>query len=53
MTVELVPLECGWIRQAGSILEVGASDAETEVPIPAWLIRHPKETVLVIPVTLS
>jgi glyoxylase-like metal-dependent hydrolase (beta-lactamase superfamily II) len=46
MAVELVPLECGWIRQAGSILEVGASDAEIETPIPAWLVRHSKETVL-------
>src|SRR4030042_290220 len=46
MTVELVPLECGWIRQAGSLLEVGASDAPLDTPIPAWLIRHPKETVL-------
>jgi glyoxylase-like metal-dependent hydrolase (beta-lactamase superfamily II) len=46
VTVELVPLECGWIRQAGSLLEVGASDAPLDTPIPAWLIRHPKETVL-------
>jgi glyoxylase-like metal-dependent hydrolase (beta-lactamase superfamily II) len=46
MAVELVPLECGWIRQAGSLLEVGASDDALETPIPAWLIRHPRETVL-------
>ncbi len=46
MTVELVPLECGWIRQAASLLEVGASDDPLDTPIPAWLIRHPKETVL-------
>jgi glyoxylase-like metal-dependent hydrolase (beta-lactamase superfamily II) len=46
MTVELVPLECGWIRQPRSLLEVGESDAPLDVPIPAWLIRHPKETVL-------
>jgi glyoxylase-like metal-dependent hydrolase (beta-lactamase superfamily II) len=46
MTVELVPLECGWIQQAGSVLEVGAADAPLEIPIPAWLIRHPKETLL-------
>ncbi len=46
MTVELVPLECGWVRQAGSLLEVGASDAAIEIPVPAWVIRHPKETVL-------
>jgi glyoxylase-like metal-dependent hydrolase (beta-lactamase superfamily II) len=46
MSVELVPLECGWIRQAGSILEAGASNAPIDVPIPAWLIRHPKRAVL-------
>jgi glyoxylase-like metal-dependent hydrolase (beta-lactamase superfamily II) len=46
MTVELVPLECGWIRQSHSLLEVGASDAKIDIPVPAWLIRHPKETVL-------
>jgi glyoxylase-like metal-dependent hydrolase (beta-lactamase superfamily II) len=46
MTVELVPLECGWVRQAGSLLEVGASDAPIDIPVPAWLIRHPKQLVL-------
>jgi len=46
MTVELVPLECGWIRQAGSLLEAGASDDPLDTPIPAWLIRHPQATVL-------
>jgi glyoxylase-like metal-dependent hydrolase (beta-lactamase superfamily II) len=46
MAVELVPLECGWIRQAASILEVGAPDTPSETPIPAWLIRHPKQTLL-------
>jgi glyoxylase-like metal-dependent hydrolase (beta-lactamase superfamily II) len=46
MTVELVPLECGWVRSAASLLEVGAPDAPVEIPIPAWLIRHPKETLL-------
>jgi glyoxylase-like metal-dependent hydrolase (beta-lactamase superfamily II) len=46
MTVELVPLECGWVRQAGSLLEQGTSNEEIDIPVPAWLIRHPKETVL-------
>ena len=46
MTVELVPLECGWVRQAQSILETGASNDDIDIPVPAWLIRHPKETVL-------
>lgn len=46
MTVELIPLECGWLRQAGSLLEGGASDDAIEVPVPAWLIHHPKEEVL-------
>jgi glyoxylase-like metal-dependent hydrolase (beta-lactamase superfamily II) len=46
MSVELIPLECGWLRQAGSILEAGASEGLIETPVPAWLIRHPKETVL-------
>lgn len=46
MTVELVPLECGWIRQARSILEAGAPEEEIETPVPAWLVRHPRETLL-------
>jgi glyoxylase-like metal-dependent hydrolase (beta-lactamase superfamily II) len=46
MTVELVPLECGWVRQAGSLLEEGAPGTPIEIPVPAWLIRHPKQTVL-------
>ena len=46
MSVELVPLECGWLQQAGSILEAGASECIIETPVPAWLIHHPKETVL-------
>lgn len=40
------PLECGWIRQPGFALEDGATRDLIDIPVPAWLVRHPAGTVV-------
>ena len=42
----ITPLDCGWLRTQERVLVAGGSRDELRIPIPAWLIRHPKGVVL-------
>jgi len=46
MTITIEPLACGTLTAGRSMFEQGATDDEIEIPVPAWLIRHPKGLVL-------
>lgn len=46
MTITIEPLECGTLTAPTSNFEDGAPSTPITLPIPAWLIRHPKGTVL-------
>jgi glyoxylase-like metal-dependent hydrolase (beta-lactamase superfamily II) len=46
VTVSIEPLDCGTLTAGRSMFEIGASDEPVELPVPAWLIRHPEAIVL-------
>ena len=46
MTITIEPLSCGTLTAGRSMFEQGATDDEIEIPVPAWLIRHPEGLVL-------
>ncbi len=46
MTVSIDPLLCGRLSAPRSAFEAGAPDDPVTLPIPSWLIRHPRGTVL-------
>lgn len=39
-------LACGTLTAPGSMFELDGDDAPVTVPVPAWLVRHPRGTVL-------
>ncbi len=47
MDVSIELLNCGSLGAGRSSFEQGASDDKITVPVPSWLIRHPKGLVLV------
>jgi glyoxylase-like metal-dependent hydrolase (beta-lactamase superfamily II) len=46
MTVTIDRLDCGTLTAAAAMFETGGSDVPVTVPVPAWLIRHPRGNVL-------
>ncbi len=46
MTITIDRLDCGTLTAASAMFESGGSDAPVTVPVPAWLIRHPRGNVL-------
>ncbi len=46
MGISLELLSCGSLSAATSFFEKGASEEVALLPVPAWLIRHPKGLVL-------
>jgi len=45
MGVRLVPLECGWIE--GSLASfLAGGEGRVRLPVPAWLVQHPRGTLL-------
>jgi N-acyl homoserine lactone hydrolase len=46
MSVSIELLECGSLAAPLSSFEDGAADGQVTLPVPAWLIRHPKGIVL-------
>lgn len=40
------PLDCGWLTADARGFEVGAEAGDAHLPVPAWLIVHPRGTVL-------
>ncbi len=47
MDVTIEPLHCGTLTSGRSMFEAGATDDPITIPVPSWLIRHPKGLVLV------
>jgi len=45
MTLALHPLVCGWIR-AGLGNFLAGAEGEVRIPVPAWLVEHPRGRVL-------
>ncbi len=45
MTLTLHPLVCGWIRAGLGNFLTGA-EGEVRIPVPAWLVEHPRGRVL-------
>ena len=41
-TVELIGLDCGWLITQTRTLSTGGDTTEQRIPIPAWLVRHPR-----------
>jgi N-acyl homoserine lactone hydrolase len=46
MTITIEPLDCGTLSAGRSVFEQDATDDPIEIPVPAWLIRHPEGLVL-------
>lgn len=46
MTATITVLDCGWLRQQERVLIDGASRDPIEIPVPAWLVRHPRGIVV-------
>ena len=46
MTITIEPLACGTLTASRSMFEQDATDDSVEIPVPAWLIRHPEGLVL-------
>ena len=46
MSVSIEPLRCGHLSAPLSIFESGSGDETVTLPIPSWLVRHPRGTVL-------
>ena len=46
VTVTIEPLRCGTLTAGRNLFESGAADTPVELPVPAWLIRHPSGSVL-------
>lgn len=46
MATTIQQLHCGTLTAAASMFERGASEEGTTVPVPAWLVRHPRGTLL-------
>lgn len=46
MAVTVQPLLCGSLTGERSMFETGATAADVTLPVPTWLIRHPRGTVL-------
>lgn len=44
--LSIQPLRCGTLTAGRSMFEQGADDSPVELPVPAWLIRHPDGLVL-------
>ena len=42
----ITPLDCGWMRQQERTLVQGGSTELSEIPVPAWLVRHPQGVVV-------
>lgn len=42
----ITPLDCGWMRQQERTLLQGGSTELSEIPVPAWLVRHPQGVVV-------
>ncbi len=47
MNISIEPLLCGSLTAATSMFEVGGPDTPITLPVPSWLIRHPRGNVLV------
>jgi glyoxylase-like metal-dependent hydrolase (beta-lactamase superfamily II) len=46
MGTTITPLDCGWLTAKASVLTDGAGDEPVSLPVPAWLVRHPKGVVV-------
>jgi glyoxylase-like metal-dependent hydrolase (beta-lactamase superfamily II) len=46
MTATITPLDCGWLRTQQRTLLDGGSRELIEIPVPAWLVRHPAGDVV-------
>lgn len=46
VTVTISPLDCGSLTAPRNMFEQGATDEPVELPVPAWLVHHPRGTVL-------
>lgn len=46
MSISIEPLSCGTLTAGREMFEQGGSADPIEIPVPAWLIRHPDGLVL-------
>jgi glyoxylase-like metal-dependent hydrolase (beta-lactamase superfamily II) len=46
MAVTVHPLDCGRLTANLALFERGGADAPITLPVPAWLVRHPRGTVV-------
>jgi len=46
VAVSIQPLGCGTLSAPRSMFEQGGSDDQLTIPVPSWLIRHDRGTVL-------
>lgn len=46
VTVTITPLDCGSLTAGRNLFERGATEEPVELPVPAWLVRHPSGTLL-------
>jgi len=46
VTVTIRPLDCGSLTAGRNLFERGATEEPVELPVPAWLVQHPRGTVL-------
>lgn len=42
----ITALDCGWLRTQERTLVEGGSTEVTAIPVPAWLVRHPRGVVV-------
>ena len=42
----ITALDCGWLRTQERTLIAGGSTDVIELPVPAWLVRHPRGVVV-------
>lgn len=46
MATTVTALDCGWMRTQQRTLSQGGSHDEFSIPIPSWLVQHPRGTVV-------
>lgn len=44
--IDIIGLDCGWMRTQSRTLSANGTKDEISIPIPAWLVRHPKGDVV-------
>ena len=42
----ITALDCGWLHTQQRTLVDGGSTGVTAIPVPAWLVRHPRGVVV-------